>query len=443
MVKIYSVGGYTEVGKNMTVIELEDDAFLIDNGLYLPAIVGMQEGEKNMTEKGLKRIGALADDSVIKNLREKVRAQFIGHGHLDHVGGVPFSSDKYNAPIYGTPFTIEILKSLLADNNLLLKNKLCSVKPDTVFTVQGKKKQYRVEFIGVTHSILQTVIIAIHTDEGVILYCNDFKLDPTPVYNSKTNMKRLREIGKEGVLCMIVDSLYADTERKTPSEKIARALLDEIMTPEHIGNGGLVVTSFSSHIERLKSIVDFGTRMNRKIIFLGRSLDKYCRAAQTCGLADFTRGIQVSRYRSQVESVLKKAMKNKSEYLLVCTGHQGEPGAVLERISRGDLPYRIEQKDSIIFSSSVIPTNVNREQFSKMENRLKKYKPRIYRDAHVSGHASREDLRDFLKLLTPRHVIPSHADPNKIERMMDLLKEENYKRGKNAHCVMDGGVLKI
>lgn len=242
---------------------------------------------------------------------------------------------------------------------------------------------------------------------------------------------------------MIVDSLYADTERRTPSEKIARALLNEIMTPEHIGNGGLVVTSFSSHMERLKSIVDFGARMNREVVFLGRSLDKYCHAAQNSGIADFTKGIQVARYRRQVENILKKVSKNKDKYLIVCTGHQGEPGAILERISRGDLPYRIDQKDSIIFSSSVIPTDVNREQFAKMEGRLKKYRPRIYRDAHVSGHASREDLRDFLKLLHPRHVIPSHADPVKIDRMMDLLKEEGYKKGKNAHCVVDGGMTKI
>ncbi len=427
----------------MTAIDLGEDVFLIDNGLYLPAVVGMQEADKNMSEKGLNKIGALADDSVIRGIRDKVRAQFIGHGHLDHVGGVPFSSDKYNAPIYGTPFTIEILKSLLTDNEMVLKNKLFAVKPNTAFYVKGKNRSYRVEFINVTHSILQTVIIAIHTNEGAILYCNDFKLDPTPVYNMKTNLKRLKEIGKEGVLCMIVDSLYADTERKTPSEKIARALLDEIMTPEHVGKNGLVVTSFSSHIERLKSIVDFGTRLNRKILFLGRSLDKYCRSAQNVGLADFTKDIQIVRYRRQMESVLKKVTKNRSDYLLVCTGHQGEPGAVLDRISRADLPYRVEQNDSIIFSSSVIPTDINKEQFSKMESRLKKYRPRIYRDAHVSGHASREDLRDFLKILSPRHVIPSHADPYKIDRMMDLLKEEGYKKGKDAHCVIDGGILKI
>ncbi len=443
MVKIYSIGGFTEVGKNMTAIELEDDVFLIDNGLYLPAIVGLQEADKNMTEKGLKRIGALADDSVIKNIAHKVRAQFIGHGHLDHVGGVPFSSDKYNAPIYGTPYTIEILKSILADNNIILKNKLMSVKPNTAFNVKGKHKNYRIEFINVTHSILQTVLIAIHTDKGIILYCNDFKLDPTPVYNIKTNYGRLKEIAKEGILCMIVDSLYADSERKTPSERIARALLEEILTPDNMGNDGIIVTSFSSHIERLKSIVDFGTKLNRKIIFLGRSLDKYCRAAQISGLAEFTNNIKIVRYRNQVEGILKKAVKNKKEYLLVCTGHQGEPGSILERISRGDLGYRVEQKDSVIFSSSVIPTDVNKEQFAKMENRLRKYKPRIYRDAHVSGHASREDLRDFLRLLTPKHVIPSHADPHKINRMMDLLKEEGYTKGKNAHMVSDGGITKL
>ena len=443
MVKIHTVGGYTEVGKNMTVIELEEDAFIIDNGFYLPAVVSMQERDKNMTSKGLKHVGALADDKSIKPIAHKICAQIIAHGHLDHVGGVPFTSDKYNAPIYGTPYTIEILKSLLADNEIALKNKMYTAKPNTAFYIQGKNRKYRIEFINVTHSILQTVIVAIHTPQGIILYCNDFKLDKTPVYNLKTNYKRLQEIGKEGVLCMIVDSLYADNERKTPSEKIARALLKEVMDPTQIGNHGLIVTSFSSHIERLKSIVDYGKKLDREIIFLGRSMDKYCKAAQSAKLADFTKGIKISRYRKQVESTLKNVEKNKGHYLVVCTGHQGEPGSILERMSRNDLPFKIERNDNIVFSSSVIPTDVNKEQFAKMEGRLKKHKPRIFRDAHVSGHASREDLRDFLDILHPHHVIPAHADPPKIESMMQLLEEEGYKRDRNAHLMIDGGMLEL
>ncbi len=443
MVKIHTVGGYTEVGKNMTVIELEEDAFIIDNGFYLPAVVSMQEKDRNPTERALRNVGALADDRNIKKIAHKVCAQIVAHGHLDHVGGVPFTSDKYNAPIYGTPFTIEILKSLLADNEITLKNKLYAVKPNTAFYVQGKNKKYRVEFINVTHSILQTVLVAIHTPQGIILYCNDFKLDKTPVYNMKTNYKRLQEIGKEGILCMIVDSLYADNERKTPSEKIARALLKEVMSPDQVGKNGLIVTSFSSHIERLKSIVDYGQKLNREIVFLGRSLDKYCRAAQSAGLADFTQGIKISRYRRQVESSLRKVEKDKDKYLIVCTGHQGEPGSILERLSRHDLPFHIQRNDNIVFSSSVIPTPVNRDQFAKMEGRLRKHKPRIFRDAHVSGHASREDLRDFLEILNPKHVIPAHADSPKIEAMMNLLVEEGYKRGRNAHLMIDGGVLEL
>ena len=137
--KIYTVGGYSEVGKNMTVVEYEEDAFIFDLGFFLPAIVSMQERDGIMNEKRLKRIGAIPDDTMINKIRHKVCAQFIGHAHLDHVGAVPFMSDKYNAPIYATPFTVNVLNSLTKDNDVVLKNKVYSVRPNTSFFVKGKK----------------------------------------------------------------------------------------------------------------------------------------------------------------------------------------------------------------------------------------------------------------------------------------------------------------
>ena len=143
MVKIHTVGGFSEVGKNMVVIELEEDAFIFDEGFFLPAIVSMQERDKVMTEKRLKSIEAVPEDSVIDKIRHKVRAQFISHAHLDHVGGIPFMSDKYNAPIYGTPFTVQVLESLLNDNDTIIQNKTHAIKPNTTFYVQGKKQKYK------------------------------------------------------------------------------------------------------------------------------------------------------------------------------------------------------------------------------------------------------------------------------------------------------------
>lgn len=443
MVKIHTVGGFSEVGKNMVVVELEDDAFIFDEGFFLPAIVSMQERDRVMTEKRLKSIEAIPQDSVINKIRHKVRAQFISHAHLDHVGAIPFLSDKYKAPIYGTPFTIQVLNSLLDDNDIILRNKIHSIKPNTTFYVQGKNKKYKVDFINTTHSTAQCLMIAIQTPKGAIIYTNDFKLDDTPILGLKPNYKRLRELAKEGVLCLIADALYSGTERKTPSEKIARALLQEVLLTIQNRNAGMIVTTFSSHIARLKSIVEFGKKLNREVVFLGRSLDKYSTAAKSIGAAPFLNNINISRYRRQVERTLHKVERRRKDYMIVCTGHQGEPGSILERLSRHQLPFKLSRDDNIIFSSSVIPTPINKEQFAKMEARLKKSKPRIFRDAHVSGHGAREDLRDIVQITNPQHIIPSHCGADKAKPMIDLANDLGYKLGKQSHLMKDGGVLKL
>ena len=443
MVKIHTVGGFSEVGKNMVVVELEEDAFIFDEGFFLPAIVSMQERDKVLTERRLKSIKAVPEDSVINKIKHKVRAQFVSHAHLDHVGAIPFLSDKYNAPIYGTPFTIEVLGSLLRDNDIVLRNKTYTIKPNTTFYVQGKNKKYKIDFINITHSTAQCLMIAIQTPKGAIIYANDFKLDDTPVLGLKPNYKRLREIAKEGVLCFVVDSLYSGSERKTPSEKIARALLEEVLLTIQNRKAGMIVTTFSSHIARLKSIIEFGKKLNREVVLLGRSMDKYSTAAKNAGIAPFLNDIRISKYRRQVEKTLHKVERRRKDYMIVCTGHQGEPGSILERLSRHQLPFKLNKDDNIVFSSSVIPTPVNQEQFAKMEARLKKSKPRIFRDAHVSGHAGREDLRDIMQIVNPQHVIPSHGGLDKTKPMAELVKELGYKLGKQCHLMQDGGVLKL
>ena len=443
MVKIHTVGGYSEVGKNMTVVELEEDAFIFDIGFFLPAIVSMEERDKVMTEKRLKKVKAVPDDSVISGIKDKIRAQFIGHAHLDHVGAIPFMSDKYNAPIYATPFTCEVLDSLLLDNDIILDNKIFAVKPNTSFYVKGKNRKYKVDFINITHSTVQTVMIALHTPKGVVLYANDFKLDDTPVLGLKPNYKVLREIANEGVLCFIVDALYSGSEKKTPSEKIARELLKEVLLTIQNKNSAMIVTTFSSHIARLKSIVDFGKKLNRKVVLLGRSLDKYSTASKNAGVAPFLNDIHISKYRKQVEKTFSRVNSKKKDYLVVCTGHQGEPGSILERMSRKDIPFRIERNDNIIFSSSVIPTEVNKEQFAKMESKLKKFRPRIFRDAHVSGHGAKEDLRDIIEIVKPKHIIPSHGGADKTRPMIDLAKEMGYKFNRDCHLMQDGESIEL
>lgn len=447
MVKIHTIGGFSEVGKNMVCLELDNDAFIFDEGFYLPPIVELEEKDRDeysVSEKKLRQIKAIPNDHVIEKLRHKVRAQFVGHAHLDHVGAIPFISDRYNAPIHGTPFTCSVLDSLLKDNDLYLRNKVKPIQPNTSFYIKGKKGKHLVDFINITHSTIQTSLIAVHTKKGVILYANDFKLDDNPVLGLKPNYKRLREIAKEGVHALIIDSLYSGTDRKTPSEKIARTLLEEVLLTIQNRNAGIIVTTFSSHIARLKSIVEFGKKLNREVVFLGRSLNKYSSAAQESHLAPFLRKVRMAKYRRHVEKTLSKINKNRRKYLVVCTGHQGEPGSILERLSRNQLPLKINKDDNIIFSSSVIPTasGVNQENFAKMEANLKKKRPRIFRDVHVSGHAGREDLRDMINLLSPRHIIPAHGGLDKTTPMIDLAKEMGYSKNQR-HLMKDGGVLKI
>lgn len=443
MIKIHTIGGYNEVGKNMTALDLGEDVILFDCGLFMPAIVGVSEREKIPTEKGMRSLGALPDDLYLEknNLRDKVRAILISHAHLDHIGAVQYIAPRYNAPVLGTPFTISVIKTLLSDNNYKIKNNLIPIPVDGSYTVRGKNKSYKVEFINMTHSTIQSAIIAVHTDDGVVLYANDYKLDNSPVYGDKPNYKRLKELSKMGVKALIVDCLYAPDDRKTPSEKIAKGLLEDVFFTTDNSNSGMIVTTFSSHIARLKTITELGKKLNREVIFLGRSLNKYVSAAKDIGRAPFYDDIKLITYRKHLERTLKHINKRKQDFLIVCTGHQGEPGSILDRMARDQLPIKLSAQDHIIFSSKTIPSPVNEENRQQLERRLKKHQVRIFDNVHVSGHGGREDLRDLIKLINPEHVIPSHGDLKKLTAGAALAIEVGYVMNKSVHLMQNGQEL--
>jgi ribonuclease J len=284
-------------------------------------------------------------------------------------------------------------------------------------------------------------MIALHTPAGIVLYANDFKLDNSPVLGKKPNYDKLKEIAKQGVKVLIVDSLYSGDNRKTASEKVARTLLEDVLFGTTNENSGLFVTTFSSHIARLKSIVEFGKKLDRKLIFLGRSLNKYVSAASRVNLCPFRRDIEIATYRNQLEKKLRIVEKNRGRYMVVCTGHQGEPGSILDRIGKNKLHFKFRNNDHLVFSSSVIPTPVNIENREKLDNRLKKRGVRLFNNVHVSGHAGREDLRDFISLINPEHIIPSHGAHDKITPMIELAEELGYKNRKNAHLINNGQKL--
>jgi len=448
MIKIFTIGGYGEVGKNMTAVQVDDDVFLFDCGLFLPPIVEMQESEvkkEKPTERKLRSIAAIPNDLILENLglRDKVRAIMVSHAHLDHIGAIPYIAPRYNAEVLGTPYSIEVLKAIMADNSQTIKNKIIAITPNSSYTVKGKHRDYKIEFINVTHSTLQTAMIALHTPAGVVLYANDFKFDNSPIVGKKPNYERLKELAKEGVLALIVDSLYAGDERKTASEKIARGLLEDVMLTTTNEDACIVITTFSSHIARLKSIVDFSKQLGRKTLFIGRSLGKYVNAASRLNLAPFINDVSIITYRNQVEKVLKMVEKNRDKFLIVCTGHQGEPGSVLDRLSRGKLPFQFMPQDHVIFSSKTIPTPVNIAAKKQLEQRLKFQGVRIFDNVHVSGHAGREDLRDFINMINPEHIFPAHGDLQKMNALAELATELGYKIGKEVHVMQDGQKIQL
>ena len=228
--EFFSIGGYNEVGKNMCAIKSGDEIVILDMGFFLPAIVNFEEGggeRRNLTTQGMIKLGAIPDDKPLDKVRDKVKAIVLGHCHLDHLGAVPFLAQHYKAPILGSPYTLEVLRSTIQDERINLKNELIKLNPNSTYRVS---KNIEIEPIHVTHSTLQTSLIAIHTKEGTVLYANDFKFDNSPVVGKKPNYARLKQLGKEGnVKALIVESLYAHQEGKTPSEKVAKEMLKDIL----------------------------------------------------------------------------------------------------------------------------------------------------------------------------------------------------------------------
>lgn len=441
-IELCSVGGYNEVGKNMTAVKVDDEVVIFDMGIHLPTLINFEEAggsRENLSPDQLIKLKAIPDDRVIKDWRKKVKAIVVTHCHLDHIAAIPYLSSKYNCPIIGTPYSMEVLKRILRDDGFKIKNELKSLNCNSKIQIS---KNLEIEFINMTHSTVQTVMIALHTKYGTIVYANDFKFDNHPVVGKKPHYEILERIGKGNVIALVVDSLYAKAEQKTPSEKVAREMLQDVMLGTNNQGKAVIVTTFASHIARLKSIIDFGKRLNRKIVFLGRSLAKYTEAAEKVKIINFSKDVEIFGYRNSIKSKLNKIEREgRDKFLIVCTGNQGEPEAVLTKIVLDKLKFRLLPEDHVIFSCRTIPHPMNVKNREIVENALKKKKVRIFTDIHVSGHAAREDHRDLINMLKPKHIIPAHGGREKTLPMKELATEMGY--GKNTHILQNGDKIKL
>lgn len=438
-IEICTIGGFSEVGKNSTAIKIDHEVVILDMGLHMENYIRYTEDEdiSALSYEELLKVNAVPDYSLIEDWKNKVVAIVPSHGHLDHIGAIPFSAEMFpQAAVVCTPYTAEVLKSIFKDEGLKIPNKLISLNPNSSYKISDK---LTIELVHVTHSIPQASLIVVHTPYGKIIYANDYKFDRQPTLGQKPNFTRLKEIGDEKPLLLIVESLYADEHKKTPSESVAKQMLKDVMLGVHAEEKAMIVTTFSSHLARLKSIIELGKRINRKIVFLGRSLSKYVTAGQMINLINFEDEVVLVKHKAQVGKVLRDISKHgKEKYLLVVTGHQGEPKAVLSRMAREDLKFKFSQGDMVIFSCSVIPAELNKENRGTLERQLKEKGVRIFKDIHVSGHAAREDHRDLLELLRPKNIIPSHAGAERAEHIISLAEEMGYIKGKNVFQMEDG-----
>ena len=438
---IIAVGGYNEMGRNMTAVHVGGDIIIFDMGLRLDQVQIHEDVEiERMHSLDLIKIGAIPDDTVLKGVDGTVRAIVCTHGHLDHIGAISKLAHRYKAPIIATPYTIGLIRQLIkSERKFPAENELVEMNAGETKEIS---KNLSIEFIRVQHSTLDCVFIAVHTPRGILLYANDFKMDRTPTLGEPPDIKRLKQIGKEGVFLMITESTNAAIAGKTPSERIAKDLLNDVLIGTEETESGVIVTTFSSHIARIAATLEIAKKMDRIPVLMGRSMDKYVKLAAKMGYIQLPENLKIYGVRKNIDKAFTRiASEGKEKYLPIVTGHQGEPGAVLERISMDNTGYRIENGDKVIFSANVIPTPSTRANRYALETKLKMRGARIYDGVHVSGHACKEDHWELLRMINPEHVIPAHGNIVMHSSYIEMAESTGYVLGNTIHLLRNGEEL--
>ena len=419
MIEIIPVGGYSEIGRNCTIVKWKDEAVMLDFGLMMENYTAIQSEYQDIPKSVLIRENAVPDVSAIPDEIKKLGALVISHAHLDHIGAIPYFTGQIKAPIYATKFTAEVIKAITLDKKKKIQNKLIVKKENSKFKVS---KNIKVQFIHVTHSTPQSVIIAIHTPDGAVVYANDFKLDEDPVLEEKTNFSALKKL--KNVKALIIDSLYAMQFGTSKTEAETREELKKILLEESHKDKNIVITTFSSQIARLKTIKDIAHEIGREPVFVGRSLTKYIEAAKKAKIVDLAKNSKMIKYGGQVERYFKKN-KDTTKSIYIVTGHQGEPNAILSRMSKGKF-FPFMDDDSVIFSCNIIPIEECFQNRERLEKELKQRNIEVIKGIHSSGHAQTEEHKQLIEILKPEHIIPTHGDEEMLQAQKKQCKELGY-----------------
>lgn len=413
-ISIIPLGGVGEVGRNCIAVDIDGKIIILDMGFHLERFIEATEHDYPHKKHLLRRLlsaKALPDIRMLSKRKKDILGVLCSHAHLDHVAGVAYLIQKLDCPVFATSFTANVIRSLCEDTKAV---------PEIIHKQQSSSfilGDYKIEFIPVAHSTPETVAIAIHTPYGVVFYANDYKNDQETPFETPTDIQKIKSLqGKVKVL--LLDSLYAPKDEHCLSEaSVRKDVLDlkEVLSDSR----AIVFSTFASHIFRLRSACDLADSLGREIVFIGRSMSKYIDAAKH--IVDLSTRGRVLKYRSQANSFFRK-MGDPKKYFLITTGHQGEPQAVLSRMADG--AFTFSSQDRVIFSSTVIPTEVNERHRRELESKLAQKHVRMILDVHVSGHAHAKDHLDLLDWLQPEFLLPLHGEPFMTKAMENLAKNK-------------------
>jgi ribonuclease J len=407
--KIIPLGGLGEIGKNMTVFEYGRNQIIVDCGIRFP----------ENDQYGIDLI--LPQFDYIKKNQSTLRGIVLTHGHLDHIGGLPYLLERLGTPetgvpVYGTALTLGMVKRRLEEANLLHAVSL-QVIDDKQTIAMGP---FRVSPFAVAHSIPAAVGLVIDTPVGAIVHTGDYKLDETPAGGSKTDFRRLAELTPDGVVAMLGDSTNADRPGRTPTEQLVADTLDEIFA--QAGSQRILIATFSSVLARLQEIMRLAHKYGRKVALTGRSLQQNVELARDLGYLEVPKGLLVD---------IRKHVPDE-KLVILATGSQGEPRSALNRMARGEhRQVHVHEGDIIIISGGTIPGN--EEDVGRMLNKLFARGANVIygplATVHVSGHGSREDMRIMLERVRPQFLIPVHGEIRHQHLHASLAQENGLAAG--------------